>query len=130
MSEQTPASPAWRQPGNRFGSGLVTTAPGGPPGKPPPPLEPEPPQPGGPDRRRRQILIFGGIAGAILAIGLTVVLMLVFSAERNPFRDRVSAPTDVRPPLAQACPAPTGSPSAAPTRKPSALPPETGARTT
>ncbi len=75
------------------------------------------------------MLIFGGIAGAILAIGLTIVLILVFSGD-DPFRRDASAPTDVRPPLAQACPAPTASPSAAPTQAPSALPPETGARTT
>ena len=76
------------------------------------------------------MLIFGGIAGAILAIGLTVVLLLAFGSDSNPFRDQASAPTDVRPPLAQACPAPTGSPSAAPTQAPSAAPPASGARTT
>ncbi|MBU2670902.1 hypothetical protein KOI35_46125 [Actinoplanes bogorensis] len=122
MSEQIP-------PGSRFGSGLVTTAPGTPP-PPPPPAPPEDPErPDGPRRRRQQMLIFGGIAGAILAIGLTIVLILAFSGD-DPFHSKASAPTDVRPPLAQACPAPTGSPSAAPTQTPSALPPETGARTT
>jgi hypothetical protein len=76
------------------------------------------------------MLVFAGIAGAILAVGLTVLLVVVLSSDENPFRDRASAPTDVRPPLAQACPAPTGSPSAAPTQAPpSALPPATGART-
>ncbi|MGK5679115.1 hypothetical protein [Actinoplanes sp. URMC 104] len=130
MSEQTAGATAWRQPADRFGSGLVTTAPGAPPTQPPPPPAAEPPQPDGPRRRRRQMLIFGGIAGAVLAIGLTVVLILVFSSGGDPFRSEASAPTDVRPPLAQACPAPTGSPSAAPTQKPSAPPPESGARTT
>ncbi|WP_250027593.1 hypothetical protein [Paractinoplanes maris] len=130
MSEQTPESFSWQQPGGRFGSGLVTTAPGAPPPPPPESPKPEPPSPDGPQRRRRQMLIFGGIAGAILAIGLTVVLLLVFSSEGNPFRSTESAPTDVRPPLAQACPAPTASPSAAPTQAPSAPPAPTGARTT
>jgi hypothetical protein len=75
------------------------------------------------------MLIFGAVAGAILAIGLTVVLILVLSSDGSPFRSKAEAPTDVRPPLAQACPAPTSSPSAAPTQAPSALPPVTGART-
>jgi hypothetical protein len=130
MSEQTPETFAWQRPGDRFGSGMVTTAPGKPPPTTPPPPAPEKPEPDGPQRRRRQMLIFGGIAGAILAIGLTVVLILVFSDGGDPFRSQADAPTDVRPPLAQACPAPTGSPSAAPTQAPSALPPESGARTT
>jgi hypothetical protein len=75
------------------------------------------------------MLIFGVIAGAILAIGLTIVLLVVLSTDGAPFRSRAEAPTDVRPPLAQACPAPTGSPSAAPTRAPGTPPPATGART-
>ncbi len=74
--------------------------------------------------------IFGGIAGGILAIGLTVVLLLAFSSGGDPFGSKEAAPTDVRPPLAQACPAPTGSPSAGPTQAPSDPPPATGARTT
>nr|WP_221375688.1 hypothetical protein [Actinoplanes polyasparticus] len=130
MSEQTPEPFSWQQAGGRIGSGLVTTAPGGPPVKPPPPPDPAAPPPDGPQRRRRQMQIFGGIAGAILAIGLTVVLILVFSSEGDPFGSKESAPTDVRPPLAQACPAPTGSPSAGPTRTPSVPPPPSGARTT
>ncbi|GIM97894.1 hypothetical protein [Paractinoplanes toevensis] len=129
MSEPTTFS--WQQPGGRFASGMVT-APGLPPVTPPPrdPPPDEKPGPDGPQRRRRQMLIFAGIAGAILAIGLTIILLLVFASGSNPFRDRASAPTDVRPPLAQACPAPSVSPSAGPTQAPSALPPETGARTT
>ena len=75
------------------------------------------------------MLIFGGIASAVLAIGLTIVVVLALSGTSSPFGEKVSAPTDVRPPLAQACPAPTGSPSAAPTHAPPSLPPETGART-
>jgi hypothetical protein len=52
------------------------------------------------------MMIFGGVAGAIAVIGLVIVLAVAFSGD-NPFRDRASAPTDVRPPLAQLCPAPT-----------------------
>jgi hypothetical protein len=130
MSEQTPEPFSWQQAGGRLGSGLVTTAPGGPPVKPPPPPEPEAPPPDGPQRRRRQMRIFAGVAGAILAIGLTVVLLLVFSSEGDPFGSKESAPTDVRPPLAQACPAPSGSPSAGPNRAPSAPPVPGGPRTT
>ncbi|HEX5202872.1 MAG TPA: hypothetical protein VFW27_23330, partial [Actinoplanes sp.] len=85
--------------------------------------------PDGPRRRRRQLQIFGGIAGGIVAIGLVIILALAFSGDTNPFRDKASAPTDVRPPLAQACPAPTESPNAAPTAVPSAPPAATGART-
>ena len=129
MSEPTDGTFSWQRPGGSWGSGTVT-APGVPPlTPPPPPAPPEAPQPDGPQRRRRQILIFGGVAGAIVAIGLTIILIVLFSSDGNPFRSKADGPTDVRPPLAQACPAPTGSPSAAPTQAPSALPPETGKRT-
>lgn len=128
MSDPIPETFAWQRPGSRFASGMVT-APGVPGPKPPPAPEPEPPRPDGPQRRRRQMLIFGGIAGAILAIGLTIVLVIVLSGEGDPFGDRAAAPTDVRPPLAQACPAPSGSPSAGPSRAPATPPPVTGART-
>ena len=109
------------RPADRWASGTVT-APGIPP-------VPPAPAPAAPQRQRRQILIFAAIAGAILAIGLAVILIVVLSTDGAPFRGKAEAPTDVRPPLAQACPAPTGSPSAAPTKPPSSLPPETGART-
>jgi hypothetical protein len=143
MSEPNPETFAWQrpeerrlqeqrpeeqQPGARWSSGVVT-APGVPPRTPPPAAVPGPPPPDGPRRRRRQMLIFSGVAGAILAIGLIVILVLTLSSGGHPFADQAQAPTDVRPPLAQACPAPTGSPSVAPTRPPSALPPATGART-
>jgi hypothetical protein len=75
------------------------------------------------------LLIFGGIAGAILAVGLTVILIVMLSTDGDPFRDRASAPTDIRPPLAQACPAPTSVPSNGPVVPPSTAPPATGART-
>ncbi len=75
------------------------------------------------------MLIFAGIAGGILTIGLVILLIVAFSTDGTAFRSKAQAPTDVRPPLAQACPAPTGSPSVAPTPAPSTLPPATGART-
>jgi hypothetical protein len=131
MSEPTFS---WQQPGGSLSSGMVT-APGlRPPSDPPPPADPPPGSPGsspkpGPQRRRKQMLIFAGIAGGILAIGLTIILILVFSSSTNPFSSKASGPADVRPPLARACPPPNASPSAAPTQAPSAQPPESGART-
>ncbi|HET9516400.1 MAG TPA: hypothetical protein VFO77_01610 [Actinoplanes sp.] len=92
---------------------------------------PQPPeQPRSPaQQHRRQLLVFGGVAGVIVAVGMAVVLAVAFSGD-NPFGDRAAAPTDVRPPLAKACPAPTGQVSAAPRlRPPSAGAPKPGART-
>ena len=128
MSEPITETFAWQRPGDRFASGMVT-APGGPPAIPPPPGD-EPPRPGGPERRRRQMWVFAGIAGAILVIGLVIILVVALTSDGDAFRSRAAAPTDVRPPLAQACPAPTASPSGAPTQAPGVLPPVTGARTT
>ena len=77
------------------------------------------------------MMIFGGVAGAILAVGLTVILIVVLSADGDPFgTDRADAPTDVRPPLAQMCPAPTVPPTGAPSTGPGVVPPATGERTT
>ena len=77
------------------------------------------------------MLIFGGIAGTIVAVGLTIILIVVLSSEGNPFGGGdADAPTDVRPPLAQMCPAPAVPPSAAAPTAPGAPPPATGARTT
>jgi hypothetical protein len=77
------------------------------------------------------MFIFGGIAGAILAVGLVVLLIVVLSSDGDPFGSRADAPSDVRPPLAQMCPAPTVAPSAEPTVRPSAPPPAVpGERTT
>jgi hypothetical protein len=103
--------PTWQRPGGSWAAGTVTAAPPGPPPGALPPT-PAPPPPG--DPRRRQLLIFGGIAAAIVAVGLIVVLVVVFSGSGNPLRDRAEAPTDVRPPLAQMCPAPTVPPGAGP----------------
>lgn len=76
------------------------------------------------------MLIFSGVAGGILAIGLAVILVVVLSGESSPLRHHASAPTDVRPPLAQLCPAPTVPPSAGPIAPaPKAPAPKAGART-
>ena len=77
------------------------------------------------------MVIFGGIAGAILAIGLTIILIVALTSDGDAFGgDKAAAPTDVRPPLAQMCPAPTVPPSAGPTARPGQVPPATGERTT
>jgi hypothetical protein len=127
MSTPTQQPAPQPRPGGALGSGMVTglgtvTAPGVPPPSPRPERD-------GPRRRRRQLLIFGGIAGGILAVGLTIILIVVLSTGGNPFRDRAAPPTDVRPPLAQACPAPTSAPSNGPIAPPATAPPATGART-
>jgi hypothetical protein len=129
MSESTQPPTAWSRPGGAWGSGTVT-APGVPP-LVPPPAPPEPPVADGPQRRRRQMFIFGGVAGAILVVGLVVLLIVGLSSEGNPFGGKAAAPADLRPPLAQMCPAPTVAPSAEPTGRPSAAPPAAaGERTT
>ncbi|HEU4350158.1 MAG TPA: hypothetical protein VFR35_20455 [Actinoplanes sp.] len=131
MPDGTPTTFPWQQPGDQWGSGTVT-APSVPPLTPPPPAAPpEPPGGDGPHRRRRQMVIFGGIAAGILAIGLTVILVVALSGGSDPFGggDKAVAPTDVRPPLAQLCPAPTVPPSRGPTGAPGTAPSPTGART-
>jgi hypothetical protein len=75
------------------------------------------------------MLIFGGVAGGILVLGLAIILIVALTSDGNPFGDKASAPTDVRPPLAQACPAPTSIPSDGPSVAPSNVPPSTGDRT-
>ncbi|WP_204294157.1 hypothetical protein [Actinoplanes campanulatus] len=112
-----------------WASGMVT-AYGVPPQSPPqPPAPPKAPPPNGPRRRRRQLMIFGGVAGAIVAIGLTVLLIVIVGGDGHPFGSKAGPPADVRPPLAQACPAPTVAPSGAATAAPSAPPPVAGERT-
>ncbi|MEU8236874.1 hypothetical protein AB0C07_01365 [Actinoplanes missouriensis] len=125
MSERN----AWSGSGGTWSSGMVTAS-GVPPLAPDPPAPPEAPRPDGPERRRRQLRIFSGIAAVILAAGLTVLLIVILGGDGNPFSDKAAGPADLRPPLAQACPAPTGSPSGAPTRRPGTAPPVTGERTT
>jgi hypothetical protein len=126
VMSDSPQPPTWSRPGGAWSSGTVT-APSVPPLAPAPPGPSAPPS--GPARQRRQMMIFGGVAGAIVAVGLAVILAMVFSGD-NPFRSRASAPTDLRPPLAQLCPAPTGAPSVPPRGPaPSAAAPKPGDRT-
>ena len=120
-------STPWPRPGGTLGSGTVTSADIPPLIPPPPPAPPESPD-DGPQRRRRQMLIFGGVAGAILTLGLAIILILALTSDTNPFRSSAPAPADVRPPLAQACPAPTVAPRGGPAGPPSAAP-ATGPRT-
>src|SRR4051812_33101574 len=120
MSDRTPTPAAWSRPGGAWGSGTVT-APGVPPAAPPP-APPEPSAADGPQRRRRQMLVFGAVAGAILVVGLVVLLIAGLSSASNPFGGKAAGPADLRPPLAQMCPAPTVAPSADPTGRPGAPP--------
>jgi hypothetical protein len=121
-SESRP--PSWQRPGGAWTAGTVTTT-----YPPPPPFEPPPAPPGAPGGgSRRQLLIFGGVAAAIAVIGLVVVLVVVFSGDSSPFRGKAAPPTDVRPPLAQLCPAPSVQPGGEAAPAP-ATPPGEGART-
>lgn len=128
VSDRTPL-PRGTRPGGAWASGTVTVSAIPPAASPPAsalPAVPEPPD--GPRRRRRQLAAFAGIAGLILAVGLVIVLALAISGG-GPFRRRADAPTDVRPPLAQRCPAPTVPPSADPGAPPPAAAPKPGPRT-
>ncbi len=128
-----PRPPDWQRPAGVWTAGTVTTtfpppyglqpAPPGPPAGPP-----AGPPPGAGDDRRRQLLIFGGIAATIAVVGLVIVLVVVLSGGNSPLRDRAAKPADVRPPLAQLCPAPSVQPSAD-AAPPPAGPPNAGART-
>jgi hypothetical protein len=76
------------------------------------------------------MMIFGGVAAAILAAGLAAVLAGVMSSG-GVHRSRAGAPADVRPPLAQLCPAPTVPPEpAAPPEPATPRPPATSGRRT
>jgi hypothetical protein len=75
------------------------------------------------------MMIFGWVAGGVLALGLTIVLVVAVSTGGAPFRRTAGRSADARPPLAQACPAPTGSAAQEPAHPPGALPPVTGRRT-
>lgn len=72
-------------------------------------------------------MIFGGVAGAILAAGIAVLLVVILGGDADLFGDRAAPPADLRPPLAQACPAPSIPPSGAPSAP--APPPAGGERT-
>lgn len=117
MSEGSP----WSKPGGQWSSGVVTApaAPAAPQSQPPgiPPQQPpgrSRPSPGRPEQppapsggTRRQLLIFGGVAGGIVAIGLVAILIVLFGSGGDAFREQAAAPEDNRPPLAQMCPAPS-----------------------
>ncbi|WP_305785176.1 hypothetical protein [Symbioplanes lichenis] len=121
-----PITPTWSRPTGPWASGTVT---GVPPIEPPPTEQPPGPGPDPEQRRRRQMLLFGGIAGGIVAIGLTIILIVALASDGDAFSSKAQAPTDVRPPLAQMCPAPTtipGDPAPAPSAP---VPPASGERT-
>ncbi|KHD72862.1 hypothetical protein [Actinoplanes utahensis] len=123
MSEPNPHTSAWDRPGGPWSSGTVTAY--GVPQQAPQPLgPPEPPAPDGPQRRRRQLMIFGGVAGTIVAAGLAVLLFLIVGGDGDPFGSKAAPAADLRPPLARACPPPSVLPSPAAT-----APPATGERT-
>ncbi|UQU65883.1 hypothetical protein COUCH_06110 [Couchioplanes caeruleus] len=131
MSDGTPTPTAFPRPGGAWASGTVTAYGVPPLVPPPPPTPPGPPGGDGPRRRRRQMMVFGGIAGAIVVIGLTIILIVALTSDGDAFGGKkASGPTDVRPPLAQMCPAPTVAPSEGPTGRPEKVPPATGERTT
>jgi hypothetical protein len=75
-------------------------------------------------------MIFGGVAAAIVAAGLTVLLVLIIGGDGSPFSDRAAPAPDLRPPLARACPPPSTAPGGAPSAAPGTPPPVTGERTT
>jgi hypothetical protein len=118
VAEKVDLGPGWSRAGN-------VTLLGAPPPAPPDVLT------HGRDddaqRRRRQLMfkIFGGTAGAIVTIGIVVILALVMSGH-NPLRNPLAGgPKDVLPPLAKACPPPSGDPQ----DLPPAPPPPPGPRT-
>lgn len=115
----TPIGPA----GDGYGAGTVTRLGADPLAPPPlaPPVEEEPVDPAAADRRR--LLWFGAIAAAVVAAGVAIVLGLTLGGDARPFWDRPSAPTDVRPPLARACPPPGAPPSDEPPPPPAGAAP-------
>jgi hypothetical protein len=74
-------------------------------------------------------MLFGGVAGVVLVVGLVVVLAMTASGGVDPLWDRPPGPVDVRPPLARACPAPTGLAEDEPPAAPPASPQPDGPRT-
>lgn len=114
-------------PERPWGAGTVTRlgTPVLPSPEAPPTAPADPPDRRGQDRRR--LLWFAGGAGGLLVIGLIVVLALTLSGNPDPFGRDPAGPSDVRPPLARMCPAPT-----APVAEPEPVdpgPPPAGPRT-
>ena len=60
---------------------------------------------------RRDLFVYGGIAGGVLVIGLVALLVLVLNGQwgsgKGPLSGNAAPPPDVRPPLAKLCPAPS-----------------------
>lgn len=105
------------------GSGLGSSGSGGPVAIAPPPAWPAPTvitRPSG----RRALLWYGSAAGLVLIGGLVLILVMLLNGQlgsgKGPLSSRPDAPTDVRPPLARLCPAPTvlTDPSTAPVPAP------------
>jgi hypothetical protein len=126
-----PAPESRATAGPDWSAGAVTRL--GTPWSPPttaPPADPPVPPPGNGGWRDRRLWWFGGAAGAVLIVGLVVVLAMSLSGNPRPFAHRPEAPSDVRPPLARLCPAPTASPPAGADPLPAdPAPPPSGART-
>ncbi len=82
-------------------------------------------RPAAPLRGRSALVWYGGTAGAVLVVGLTVVLALLLTGQlgshRGPLGGPVAAPADLRPPLARLCPGP--GPSAVQEPPPAPAPP-------
>jgi hypothetical protein len=74
--------------------------------------------------RRRTLLWFGGAAAAATAIGIIVLLAMIMTGN-SPIAHGAAGPPDVLPPLAKACPPPTGDAQ----RLPAAPSPAPGPRT-
>jgi hypothetical protein len=77
---------------------------------------------------RRELFIYGGVAGGVLVVGVVALLVLVLNGHWGSGKGLLSGnaapPPDVRPPLAKLCPAPNAPP---PVGQPAA--PATGDRT-
>ncbi|MEO3743730.1 hypothetical protein [Plantactinospora sp. B5E13] len=118
MNLTPPPSGSQAQPGSAWAAGAVTRLGTPPPVPPAGPPAPPPPGGAGGGWDRRRLWWFGGAAGAVLVLGLVVVLAMTLTGSQgpSPFQGRPQAPEDVRPPLARKCPPLAG--SAAPSNPP------------
>jgi hypothetical protein len=121
MSAVPPPDPSRPRPAAGWGAGTVTRLGLAPPGQPAPEARPAD-HPADKPGDRRRLLLFGGVAGAILVVGLVVVLAVTITGGLDPAWDRPAPAVDVRPPLARACPGPT----AVVPQEPTAPPPTPG----
>jgi len=95
-----------------FGAGAVTNSAGAAPSSEPIVIDrdPEPQKPvDAAVLRRRTMRYFGGAAGAVLVVGIVVILALTLTGN-SPIRRTSASLPDTRPPLAKLCPPPTGNP--------------------